>query len=67
MKFEELKVGQICKYNKGNGQMHTVVAIYKNDNMAVFAYKYDKGRYCLVRFESGNIRFFDPIKSAKVI
>ena len=67
MKFEELKVGQICKYNKGNRQVYTVVAIYKNDNTAVLAYKYDKGRYCAIHFDSDDIQFFDPIKSAKVI
>ena len=67
MKFEELKVGQICKYNKGNRQVYTVISIYKDNNTAVFAYKYNKGRYCLVRFETGDIQFFDPIKSAKVV
>ena len=67
MKFEELKVGQICKYNKGNRQVYTVISIYKDNNTAVFAYKYGKGRYCPIRFESGDIQFFDIIKSAKVV
>lgn len=67
MKFEELKIGQVCQYNKGNKQVYKVTYIDRNDNTAILAYRYGEGRYCAIHFEEKHLQFFNLIKSAKVV